>query len=77
MIYKIYTLNHPITNEIRYVGYTSTALKESESFKEKMRGSNNQFFGKKHSPETLAIISKRIKEALAKKKLLNITSNGL
>lgn len=25
---KLYTLNHPITNEIRYVGYTSSSLKE-------------------------------------------------
>lgn len=26
--YKIYTLNHPITNEVRYIGYTSESLKE-------------------------------------------------
>ena len=28
MKYKTYTLNHPVTNEIRYIGYTSTSLKE-------------------------------------------------
>lgn len=118
MNYKIYTLNHPVTNEIRYIGYTVESLKErlrchikdcnyknkkshkvrwikklmsearkkewaegtrkatrkgaknSESHKDKMRGSNNPFFGKTHSDEMRILISERVKAGIAKKKLL-------
>ncbi len=55
---------------------TRTGLKISEAQKDKMRGVNNPFFGKKHSEETMA----KIKETWRKKreaKLLNKISDGL
>ncbi len=56
-------------------------IKRSEETKDKMRGVNNPFYGKTHSPEMRKLISERVKEGNAKKKLLqqslNNKENGL
>lgn len=49
---------------------TRKGMKNSESHKEKMRGEKNPFYGKTHSPEMRELISKRVKEGIAKKRLL-------
>lgn len=46
-----------------------TKYKISQSLKNKMTGEKNSFFGRKHSAETLAKISKSQKERHAKKKM--------
>lgn len=52
---------------------TRKGMKNSESHKEKMRGSNNPFFGKKHSPETML----KIKETYRKKKELKLLQQSI
>lgn len=55
---------------------TRSGAKNSEAHKEKMRGSNNPFYGKIHSPEMRKLISERVKEGIAKKKLLTQSINN-
>jgi len=52
---------------------TRTGMKNSEAHKEKMRGSNNPFFGKKHTEETML----KIKETCRKKKELRLLQKSL
>lgn len=48
---------------------TRKGMKNSESHKEKMRGKNNPFYGKKHSPELMAMIIEKGKQTRLSKKL--------